>query len=79
MIFQLHESMAKTINIKKKAEQCIGLFRAYLSQQFVLLEPEYLENPELNHVQILSFASMAPSQVAIKHDFVAKVSGGCSS
>ena len=32
-----------------------------------------------NHVQILSFASMAPSQVARKHDFVAKVAGGCSS
>ena len=32
-----------------------------------------------NHVQILSFASMAPSQVARKHDFVVKVAGGCSS
>ena len=32
-----------------------------------------------NHVQILSFASMAPSQVARKHDFVAKNAGGCSS
>ena len=32
-----------------------------------------------DHVQILSFASMAPSQVAVKHDFVAKVAGGCSS
>ena len=32
-----------------------------------------------NRVQILSFASMAPSQVARKHDFVAKVAGGCSS
>ena len=32
-----------------------------------------------NDVQILSFASMAPSQVARKHDFVAKVAGGCSS
>ena len=32
-----------------------------------------------NHVQIWSFASMTPSQVARKHDFVAKVAGGCSS
>ena len=32
-----------------------------------------------NLVQILSFASMAPSQVVRKHDYVAKVAGGCSS
>ena len=32
-----------------------------------------------NHVQILSFASMASSQVAIKHGFVSKIVGGCSS
>ena len=36
--------IGRNINIKKKAEQCIGLFRAYQNQQFVLLEPEYLEN-----------------------------------
>ena len=42
--------IGRNINIKKKAEQFIGLFRAYLNQQFVLLEPEYLENPELNQL-----------------------------
>ena len=29
--------------------------------------------------QQIALASMAPSQVARKHDFVAKVVGGCSS
>ena len=32
-----------------------------------------------NHVQILSFASMAPRQGTIKHGFVSKIAGGCSS
>ena len=32
-----------------------------------------------NHVQILSFASMASRQVAVKHGFVSKIAGGCSS
>ena len=32
-----------------------------------------------NEVQILSLASMAPSQVVGKHDFFAKVAGGCFS
>ena len=32
-----------------------------------------------NHVQILSFASMASRQVAVKHGFVSKITGGCSS
>ena len=32
-----------------------------------------------NHVQILSFTSMAPRQDAVKHGFVSKISGGCSS
>ena len=32
-----------------------------------------------NHVQILSFASMASRQVAIKDEFVNKIAGGCSS
>ena len=32
-----------------------------------------------NHVQILSFASMAPRQGAVKHGFVSKIAGGCSS
>ena len=32
-----------------------------------------------NHIQILSFASMASRQVAIKHGFVSKIAGGCSS
>ena len=31
------------------------------------------------HYDFGSFASMAPSRVAWKHDFVAKVAGGCSS
>ena len=32
-----------------------------------------------NHVQILSFASMASRQGAVKHGFVSKIAGGCSS
>ena len=32
-----------------------------------------------NHVQILSFASMASRQCAVKHGFVGKIAGGCSS
>ena len=32
-----------------------------------------------NHVQILSFAWMASRQVAVKHGFVSKIAGGCSS
>ena len=32
-----------------------------------------------NHVQILSFASMASRQGAVKHRFVSKIAGGCSS
>ena len=32
-----------------------------------------------NHVQILSFASMASRQGAVKHGFVNKIAGGCSS
>ena len=32
-----------------------------------------------NHVQILSFASMASRQGAVKHGFVSKITGGCSS
>ena len=40
----------RNINTKKKTEQCIGLFRAYLNQQFVLLEPEYLEHHEFNQL-----------------------------
>ena len=32
-----------------------------------------------NHVQILSFASMVSSQGAVKHGFVSKIAGGCSS
>ena len=32
-----------------------------------------------NHVQILSFASMASHQGAVKHGFVSKIAGGCSS
>ena len=40
----------RNINTKKKTEQCIGPFRAYLNQQFVLLEPEYLERHELNQL-----------------------------
>ena len=32
-----------------------------------------------NHVQILSFASMASRQGAVKHGFVSKIVGGCSS
>ena len=31
------------------------------------------------HVQILSFASMASRQGAVKHRFVSKIAGGCSS
>ena len=37
----------RNITTKKKTEQCIGLFRAYLNQQFALLEPKYLEHHEL--------------------------------
>ena len=32
-----------------------------------------------NHVQVLSFASMASRQGAVKHGFVSKIAGGCSS
>ena len=32
-----------------------------------------------NHVQILSFASMASSQGAVEHWFVSKIAGSCSS
>ena len=32
-----------------------------------------------NHVQILSFASMASRQGAVKHGLVSKIAGGCSS
>ena len=32
-----------------------------------------------NHVQILSFAWMASCQGAVKHEFVSKIVGGCSS
>ena len=32
-----------------------------------------------NHVQILSFASMASRQGAVKHGYVSKIAGGCSS
>ena len=32
-----------------------------------------------NHAQILSFASMASRQGAVKHGFVIKIAGGCSS
>ena len=32
-----------------------------------------------NHVQILSFASMASRQGVVKHRFVSKIAGGCSS
>ena len=32
-----------------------------------------------NHVQILSFASIASRQGAVKHGFVSKIAGGCSS
>ena len=32
-----------------------------------------------NHVQILSFTSMVSRQVAVKHWFVGKLAGGCSS
>ena len=32
-----------------------------------------------NHVKILSFASMASRQGAVKHVFVSKIAGGCSS
>ena len=32
-----------------------------------------------NHVQILSFASMVSRQGAVKHTFVSKIAGGCSS
>ena len=32
-----------------------------------------------NHVQILSFASMASRQGAVKHGFVSKIAGGCFS
>ena len=32
-----------------------------------------------NHVQILSFASMASRQGAVKHGFVSNIAGGCSS
>ena len=32
-----------------------------------------------NHVQILSFASMASRQGAVKHGFISKIAGGCSS
>ena len=32
-----------------------------------------------NHVQILSFASMVSRQGAVKHGFVSKIAGGCSS
>ena len=32
-----------------------------------------------NHAQILSFASMASRQGAVKHGFVSKIAGGCSS
>ena len=32
-----------------------------------------------NHVQILSFASMASRQGAVKHGFVSQIAGGCSS
>ena len=37
----------RDINSKNKTEQCIGLFRAYLNEQFVLLEPKYLELNQL--------------------------------
>ena len=40
----------RAINTKKKTEQCIRPFRAYLNQQFVLLKPEYLEHHELNQL-----------------------------
>ena len=40
----------RNINTKKKTEQCIGPFRAYLYQQFVLLEPEYPEHHEINQL-----------------------------
>ena len=39
--------------------------------------PRYATGP--NQVQILSFASMASREVAIKHSFVNKIAGGCSS
>ena len=32
-----------------------------------------------NHAQLLSFASMASRQGAVKHGFVSKIAGGCSS
>ena len=32
-----------------------------------------------NHAQMLSFASMASRQGAVKHGFVSKIAGGCSS
>ena len=32
-----------------------------------------------NHVEILSFAAMASRQGAVKHGFVSKIAGGCSS
>ena len=32
-----------------------------------------------NHAKILSFASMASRQVAVKHGLVSKIAGGCSS
>ena len=38
-----------------------------------------LAMPWPNHVQILSFAPMASRQGAVKHGFVSKIAGGCSS
>ena len=38
----------RNLNTKRKTDQCIGLFKRYLSQQFVLLPPEEQDHDDLN-------------------------------